>query len=136
MSRCLIPLLLSGLLLCTPLAAGQAGQDREERLFAALPGDTLVIQNDYGRIRVSSASGQQLKVVIRKIAVSDHRLENVVVVAQKVSQKIFLTTFYSDYQAESVYLDIEAPPFINVTIWGASRQWRSQGSMGMCAFLR
>ena len=118
-SRCLIPLLLSGLLLCTPLAAGQAGQDREERLFAATPGDTLVIQNDYGRIRVSSASGQQVKVVIRKIAVSDDRLEKVVVLAQKVSQKIFLTTFYDDYQAESVYLDIEAPPFINVAIWGA-----------------
>ena len=118
-SRCLIPL-LSGLLLCTPLAAGQAGQDREERLFAATPGDTVVIQNDYGRIRVSPASGQQVKVVIRKIAVSADRLENVVVVAQKVSQKIFLTTFYYDYQAESVYLDIEAPPFINVTIWGAN----------------
>ena len=118
-SCCLIPL-LSGLLLCTPLAAGQAGQDREERLFAATPGDTLVIQNDYGRIRVSPAGGQQVKVVIRKIAVSDDRLENVVVVAQKVSQKIFLTTFYDDYQAESVYLDIEAPPFINVTIWGAN----------------
>ena len=119
MSRCLIQL-LSGLLVCIPLAAGQAGQDREERFFAATPGDTVVIQNDYGRIRVFPASGQQVKVVIRKIAVSDDRLENVVVLAQKGSHKIFLSTFYYDYQAESVYLDIEAPPFINLAIWGAN----------------
>ncbi len=119
MSRSLIPL-LSALLVCLPLGATQAGQEREERLFAAIPGDTVVIQNDYGRIRISPASGQQMKVTIRKIAVSDDRLENVVVLAQKVSQKIFLSTFYYDYQAESVYLDIEAPPFVNVAICGAN----------------
>ena len=129
MSRSLIPL-LSGLLVCLPLGATQAGQEREERLFAAIPGDTVVIQNDYGRIRISPASGQQVKVTIRKIAISDDRLENVVVLAQKVSQKIFLSTFYYDYQAESVYLDIEAPPFVNVAIWGANPAVEISGIQG------
>ena len=129
MSRSLVPL-LSGLLVCSPLSAVQAGQDLEERLFAAIPGDTLVIQNDYGRIRISPASGQQVKVTIRKIAVSDDRLENVVVLAQKASQKIFLSTFYYDYQAESVYLDIETPPFVNVAIWGANPAVEISGIQG------
>ena len=129
MSRSLVPL-LSGLLVCSPLSAVQTGQDLEERLFAAIPGDTLVIQNDYGRIRISPASGQQVKVTIRKIAVSDDRLENVVVLAQKASQKIFLSTFYYDYQAESVYLDIETPPFVNVAIWGAHPAVEISGIQG------
>ena len=129
MSRSLVPL-LSGLLVCSPLSAVQTGQDLEERLFAAIPGDTLVIQNDYGRIRISPASGQQVKVTIRKIAVSDDRLENVVVLAQKASQKIFLSTFYYDYQAESVYLDIETPPFVNVAIWGANPAVEISGIQG------
>ena len=129
MSRSLIPL-LSGFLVCSLLSASQAGQDREERLFSAVPGDTMVIQNDYGRIRISPASGEQVKVTIRKIAVSDDRLENVVVLAQKASQKIFLSTFYYDYQAESVYLDIETPPFVNVVIWGANPAVEISGIQG------
>ena len=129
MSRCLIQL-LPGLLAFTSLGAGQAGQDREERFFAATPGDTVVIQNDYGRIRVLPVSGRQVRVVIRKIAVSDDRLEKVVVMAQKVSQKIFLSTYYYDYQAESVYLEIEAPPFINLAIWGANPAVEISGIQG------
>ena len=129
MSRCLIQL-LPGLLAFTSLGAGQARQDREERFFAATPGDTVVIQNDYGRIRVLPVSGQQVRVVIRKIAVSDDRLEKVVVMAQKVSQKIFLSTYYYDYQAESVYLEIEAPPFINLAIWGANPAVEISGIQG------
>ena len=128
-SRCLIQL-LPGLLAFTSLGAGQARQDREERFFAATPGDTVVIQNDYGRIRVLPVSGQQVRVVIRKIAVSDDRLEKVVVMAQKVSQKIFLSTYYYDYQAESVYLEIEAPPFINLAIWGANPAVEISGIQG------
>ena len=129
MSRRLIQL-LPGLLAFTSLGAGQAGQDREERFFAATPGDTVVIQNDYGRIRVLPVSGRQVRVVIRKIAVSDDRLEKVVVMAQKVSQKIFLSTYYYDYQAESVYLEIEAPPFINLAIWGANPAVEISGIQG------
>ena len=129
MSRCLIQI-LSGLLVFSSLAGGQAGQDRQERLFAAAPGDTLVIQNDYGRIRILPAAGQQVKVVIRKIAASDPQLENVDVLAQKVSRKIFLSAYYYDYQAESVYLDIEAPPFMNVAVWGANPAVEISGIQG------
>ena len=101
--------------------AAQVSQSREERRFDAQRGDTLVILNDYGRIRVESrSSSQEVKVTIRKIVPSKDRLENVVVLAQKSGNKIFLNTYYYDYQAESVYLDVEVPPFLNVVIWGAN----------------
>ncbi len=79
-----------------------------------------MVQNDYGRIRISRATGRQVRVSTRRIAASDKRLENIAILARKVSSKIFLSAFYFDYHSESVYFDVEVPPFVNVSIWGAN----------------
>lgn len=102
----------------------------EERSFSAEPGDTLVVENDYGRIRIHAVDQPQLHVKARTIAADPGQLESVTLVMARAGNKIFVRTYFHQYEAESVYLDIAAPSFINVLVWGANPALEITGMEG------
>jgi VWFA-related protein len=101
------------------IAAGPA-EDLEEKRIESQPGDTLVVENDYGRVRITAWDQSTIEVRIRKIATEEANLENVYVLSQKNGSKVFLRAFFYDYEAESLYLDIQAPDYLNVVVWGVN----------------
>lgn len=100
-----------------PAAAAQA---TDVRTFPTLPGDSVVIQNDFGRIRVSPWDRPEIEVRIRRISASEEKLKDISVVAEKSASRIFLQTYFYDFSAESVLLDVRAPDYLNVIVWGAN----------------
>ena len=69
---------------------GQPAQSIETRTFQALPGESIVVQNDYGRVRVSAWQEPFIEVRIRTIAADASELAAVSVVAEKRDGKIFV----------------------------------------------
>lgn len=92
----------------------------ETQEFACRPGDTLVIENDYGRVQVRTWDNNQVSARIRKIAADDSRLANVAVLSQKSGPKIYLHAYFYDYSSESVYIDVQVPVYLNVFVSGAN----------------
>lgn len=99
---------------------GAAAQATESQSFPSVRGDTLVVQNDYGRVHVSTWGTDLIDAQIRRIAPSEAQLQNVVVLAAKVQNKVFLTSHFYDFEAESVYLSVRVPPYVNVVVSGAN----------------
>ncbi len=110
-----------GLLLLSmgSLLAG-ASQRADTKSFPYQAGDTLVVENDYGRVRVSTWDNPMIEVSIREIAVEESQLENVTVLSQKVGNRVFLRSYFYNYSSESVYIDIQAPRDLNLIVWGAN----------------
>ena len=107
------------------LAIGQsqllgASASSETQSFSTASGDTLIIQSNYGRVLVRGASDSQLQARIRKIASTEERLDKIQVVSKKKGDKIFIYSFFQDHRSESVYLEIHAPRYMNVIVWGAN----------------
>ncbi|UCF38556.1 MAG: VWA domain-containing protein [Acidobacteriota bacterium] len=111
-------LLLVGSISLLPAAAPT--QKFETHRFDSQPGDTLVVENDYGRVRVSAWANAYTEVRVRTIANEETQLGNVSVVAQKSGSKLFIQAYFYDYRAETVYLDIHLPAQTNVIVWGAN----------------
>jgi len=103
-----------------PALAVSAAQSTETQIFYPQPGDTAVIQNDFGRIRINTWNRPTAEVKIRKIAADQDRLLNIDVVSQRTQGKIFIHVYYFEYQSESVFLDLQVPDYLNVMIWGAN----------------
>jgi VWFA-related protein len=112
-------LLLLAVLLC-PQPVSAAVSRVEAGSFAAQPGDTLIVQNDYGRVRLAVWDHPQVEVRARQIAVDQDRLGNISVIQQKSSDKIFVTSHFYSFHSESVQLEIQLPRFLNVIVWGAN----------------
>lgn len=109
-----------GTLLMAMSVPAVAAQATEVRTFPTLPGDSVVIQNDFGRIRVSPWERPEIEIRIRRISTSEEKLDDVSVVAEKSASRIFVQTYFYDFRAESVLLDIQAPDYLNVIVWGAN----------------
>ena len=88
--------------------------------FPSQPGDTLIVRNDYGRVRVRTWDKKVVSAQIRKIAADDSHLNNVIVVSQTSAHRIYLHAYFYDYEAESVYIDLQVPQYMNVFISGAN----------------
>ncbi len=88
--------------------------------FPYQPGDTIIVQNDYGRVRIRPGTSREVQAQIRLIAQDERGLANIAVVAQKSGSKIFVNTYFYDYRAESAYIEILAPESVNVVVWGAN----------------
>jgi hypothetical protein len=83
-----------------------AAQTTETQLFYTNPGDTAIIQNDFGRIRVNRWDNPTVEVKIRKIAEDNQRLLNIDVVSQKSQGKLFIQVYFYEYQSETVFIDL------------------------------
>ncbi len=114
----------------TVLLAGRAwAAPVETKSFPAQPGDTLVIQNDYGRVQVRASSGAQVEATARATLASGGT-EHVRLASQKAGDRIFLYSFFGDTPGESVDLEVQAPRFVNVMISGANPEVVVQGMDG------
>lgn len=98
--------------------------------FPYSTGDTVVIQNDYGRVRVLGRSSTEVAVRERVLASDRSALENVGVVAQKVGDRVFLQTYFYDYRGQSAEFEIELPPQASVVVWGANPAVEISGMEG------
>ncbi|RPI29376.1 MAG: VWA domain-containing protein [Acidobacteria bacterium] len=90
------------------------------RRFPVTPGDTLLIQIDYGRVNVHSRASGELEAHLTKRARSTEQLNNIEIASQKQGNKIYLNAYFYSYQGDSVLADIWAPPELNVVVWGAN----------------
>ncbi len=87
--------------------------------FAASPGDTVIVQNDYGHIRIEPSSGTNVEIRFEKRSGSKSS-NPPTVVADKRSDKIFVYSFFADSPGQSVDIGIRAPKATNLIIWGAN----------------
>lgn len=101
----------------------------QSKSFAAAPGDTIVIQSDFGRIRISAADVPEVQARIEQVS-SDKIQPDFQVAMQKNGREIYFYSFFSGQSQESVNLDIQAPRFMNVVVWGANPQIDIQGLQG------
>ena len=100
-----------------PIFTGSA-QVGENREFTVSRGDTLVVRNDFGGITVRGVDGRQARVRITFDGAPDSRKENFVLVAEKQQDTIRIEFFSVDGASRPVQLDIEAPVWMDVMIWG------------------
>jgi len=113
-------LLLTILGACSLNITASPAEDLEEKRIEVQPGDTLVVENDYGRVRVAAWDQPTIEVRIRKIATEEANLQNIYVLSQKNGSRVFLRGFFYEYESESLYLDIQAPDYLNVVVWGVN----------------
>ncbi len=121
---------LAAAIACAISATLGIGASPEVRTFPVNAGDTLVIQNDYGRVRVEPATGSALEVRIQRRSGSAAAAQ-VSVFAEKRSDRIFIYCFFADAPSDSVDLEIWAPAFLNLTLWGANPEVIARGLQGV-----
>ena len=114
--------------MATPLLG--AVQSSETRTFDYHPNDTLIIQNDYGRVQVRTWDQPRLQIRIRRFANRKSDLEEVVVTAKKVQSKILLNAYFYKYDSQSVYLEVQAPADLNLVVWGINPAVEVSGLSG------
>ncbi len=108
------------LLVFSQSATGQAATDTAEYSFAVDRGDTMVIDNDHGRVWVRGSDQNRVQVLVYKRADDSARLRNVEVVSQKAGSRIFLQSYFYDYSSESVDMEVHIPRWINLAVSGAN----------------
>lgn len=103
----------------------------EVKSFGVQPGDTLAINNDFGKIRIRSWEGTALEVQIQKTIPDQTRKNSLEVASSRSGSTVFIYTFFSGAPGEAVDLEIRAPKFINVMIWGANPEVDIGGIQGV-----
>jgi len=107
---------------------GRPSETQESKSFAFQPGDTLVVQNDYGRVAVRSWQQPGIEARIRRVTATG--AGHVRVVSDKRGDKIFVYAFFADTPGESVDVEVQAPPALNVVIQGANPEIELSGIQG------
>ncbi len=102
----------------------------EVRRFPVSPGDTLLIQIDYGRVNVHPRPSGEMEAHLTKQAKTAQQFENIEVLGQKQGNKIYLNAFFYSYQGESVFAEVWAPPDLNIVVWGANPDVQIAGMSG------
>jgi len=100
------------------------------RRFPVSPGDTLVVQLDYGKVSVHPRPSGEMEAHLTKQAKTAQQLENIEIIGQKQGNKIYLNSYFYSYQGESVSADIWAPPDLNIVVWGANPDIQIAGMSG------
>ncbi len=90
------------------------------RSFSVQPGDTLVINNDFGRVRIRSWDGTGLEVRTQKTTRDQAGTSVVRVESRKSGATVSVNTHFSGAADEAVDLEIRTPGFVNVTVSGQS----------------
>ncbi|HSR69776.1 MAG TPA: VWA domain-containing protein [Acidobacteriota bacterium] len=101
---------------------GQPVQRTETRVFPLSAGELVVVENDYGSIKVRGADVTQAQVRLKRKVSREERLREVELITAKAADRLFLKSFFFDYQGESVEFDIEVPHGVRVVVWGANPQ--------------
>jgi VWFA-related protein len=120
------PLAAAALFFLGALCPGSSAQV-ETKSFMTQAGDTLVVQNDYGKIQVHAWESSLLEVKIRKNSQGQALIR---IAAQKSGSRIFIYAFFSGTGEESVDLEIKAPAFLNAILSGANPEIDIQGLQG------
>lgn len=108
-------------LLGTTLGWAEGATQRVEvNTYPVAPGDTLIVENDYGRVQVQEWDSPQLEIRTRSIAPDAERLKDIFVLSHQSGDKVFLRVYFYNYSAESVYVEVKAPRGLNLVIWGAN----------------
>ncbi len=115
------------LLASSPLPAAQSVQQVS---FPASAGDQVIVENDFGRVRVTAWQRNEVEVTVRKLAAAADRLSSLDVLTQKAGPTIYLRAFFYDYRSESVQLDVKAPAGIALSVWGANPAVELEGLRG------
>ncbi len=100
------------------------------RRFPVSPGDTLLIQIDFGQVGVHPRPSGELEAHLTKQAKGAQQLENIEILGQKQGDKIHLNAYFYSYQGESVTAEIWAPPELNIVVWGANPDVQIAGMSG------
>jgi VWFA-related protein len=125
----ILTLFLLAAIPCLSAVGWQAVAPGEYKSFAASPGDTIIVQNDYGRIRIEPTTGSSVE--IRSEKRSGAKSANPpAVMADKRGDKVFVYCFYSDSPGQSVDIGIRAPKAINIIVWGANPGIEARGLEG------
>ena len=112
-------LFLAAVIPCLSAVGWETGASAELKSFAALPGDTVIIQNDYGHIRIEPSTGSNVEARIEKRTGSKAATPPTVL-ADKRGDKIFIYCFFADSPGQSVDIGIRAPKATNILVWGAN----------------
>ena len=112
-------LFLAAVVPCLSAVGWETSASAELKSFAALPGDTVIIQNDYGHIRIEPSTGSNVEVRIDKRTGSKATTPPTVL-ADKRGDKIFIYCFFADSPGQSVDIGIRTPKATNILIWGAN----------------
>jgi Ca-activated chloride channel homolog len=101
----------------------------EAKSFPASPGDTLVVQDDFGRVqvRVSDVADVQARIQMVSPGAPNADFQ---VASQKAGREIYIYAFFSGRGQEAVNLDIQVPKFLNVVVWGANPEVEARGIQG------
>lgn len=102
----------------------------EVRRFPVSPGDTLLIQIDYGRVNVRPRPSGEMEAHLTKQAKTAQQFGNIEVLGQKQGNKIYLNAFFYSYQGESVSAEVWVPPDLNIVVWGANPDVQIAGTSG------
>ncbi len=125
------PTLISFLVLLESLLIGFPSETQTEtRSFPAQAGDSLVVQNDYGKIRVTGWDSPTIEARITRNWSSQAGKEYTKIAAQKSGNKIFIYCFFSGLGGESADLEVQVPREVNVVIWGANPEIDLRGLHG------
>ena len=115
----LVVLLSFALLMGSASGSAEAGASQDVRSFPVQPGETVIIQNDYGQVRIAAWDEPGLQVGIQKRPGRKGPVQ-CSVLAEKRGDKIFVYAFFTDNPGESVDLDIKAPAYVGAVVWGAN----------------
>ncbi len=103
----------------------------ETKSIAVQPGDTLVVNNAFGKVRIQSWDGTVLEVTDRKPTRDLTRKSSVNVELHKSGATITIKSHISGTADQSVDLEIRAPRFLNVTASGQSTDIDVTGLQGI-----
>ncbi|HYK89925.1 MAG TPA: hypothetical protein VE398_14205, partial [Acidobacteriota bacterium] len=113
--------LLAFALLVACLGAVLSGeQPFDTRSFTVVPGDTLTITSDFGKIRVRPCEGAVLEIRSRRSTDDPSGKSMPVVDIRKEGMTIVVRSVSSGAAGEVVDLDISVPASLSVTISGAN----------------
>jgi Ca-activated chloride channel family protein len=103
----------------------------ETKTFAVQPGDALVINDDFGKIRIRPQEGANLDIKIQKTAPDQARKSFLRVESRRSGSTVFVNSFFSGASGEAIDFEIKAPKFMNVTISGANPEIDIAGVQGL-----
>lgn len=92
----------------------------ETKSFTVQPGDTLSINNDFGKIRIRAWDGAGLQVAVRKSGAHPDGKNSPDIGFRKSGTTLFISTSFAGTTTDSVDLEVFGPKYINVTVSGAS----------------
>lgn len=124
---------LISLLFCSfvaNLSAGVPAESKELRVFDVSPGDTLVIENAYGRVRIQAWQKDQVEIRVRSVANDPKKLTDIGLVTQQVGSRIFIQSYFFDYDSESVQFDLSVPSYMSALVSGANTAVEVEGIDG------